>query len=325
MADQHRRGPTWGIVSTIKAGTQDILDFAAHHLELGAHRLYIFLDDPDPQTITALKPHPKVRVIACDEAHWAKRGKRPDAHQSRQTQNATRAYRRPAEVDWLAHIDGDEFLWPETSVAEALASLPPDIHVARVRPLEALAPTEPDPHAPAVCFKGMPILHEARGTVTSALYPEFAALIDDGFLSHVAGKLLVRTGLPGPRFRIHNFSSDGEKNPGQVELESVPLLHVHSDSWEAWRARFDYRHAHGAYRASLERKGPTGLNLHEFFSALIESEGEAGLRRFYETLFKATPQHCAALHELGLLRIEDLGLAAKRSRHFPQWAGADRK
>jgi len=35
----------WGIVSTIKAPLEEIERFAAHHLELGADRLILYLDD----------------------------------------------------------------------------------------------------------------------------------------------------------------------------------------------------------------------------------------------------------------------------------------
>ena len=38
----------WAVVSTIKAPTKDILNFAAHYLHLGATHLYLFLDFPDP-------------------------------------------------------------------------------------------------------------------------------------------------------------------------------------------------------------------------------------------------------------------------------------
>ena len=38
----------WAVVSTIKAPTKDILNFAAHYLDLGATDLYLFLDFPDP-------------------------------------------------------------------------------------------------------------------------------------------------------------------------------------------------------------------------------------------------------------------------------------
>ena len=65
--------------------------------------------------------------------------KRPVKHQVRQTQNATFTYHRKAEVDWLAHIDVDEFLWPAEPLAPLLAALPADIPYARVRPIEALS------------------------------------------------------------------------------------------------------------------------------------------------------------------------------------------
>jgi hypothetical protein len=308
----------WGIVSTVKAPTRDILRFAAYHLDLGAHRLQLFLDDPDPDTYALLKAHPKIRVTACDDRHWrALTGKRPHKHQVRQTANATYAYGR-AEVDWLTHVDVDEFLWPQTTVTEVLAALPDDVMTGRVRPAEALAPDTPDAHAPATCFKAIPVDRAARDRSTAALYPDYAAHIDDGFMSHVAGKIFLRTGLGEVAFRIHNVRQGAVQNPGQAEIPQIALLHVHARNWTDWRARFDYRHAKGAYRAELERAGPSGLTRHAFFAALIAAEGETGLRRFFDQVCLATPQHCEALKAQGLLRVHDLDLDARVAKHFPQ-------
>ncbi|WP_241462605.1 glycosyltransferase family 2 protein [Tateyamaria sp. ANG-S1] len=106
----------WGLSATILAPAADILRFAAYHIELGAHRLYIYLDDDNPAAFNPLKDHPKVRVQTCDAAHWKKLGgRRPVKHQARQTMNATHAYHRRAEVDWLIHMDADEFTWMPTS------------------------------------------------------------------------------------------------------------------------------------------------------------------------------------------------------------------
>ncbi|TMV14793.1 glycosyltransferase family 2 protein [Arenibacterium halophilum] len=310
---------TWGIVATIRADHTTILNFAAHHLELGAHRLYLYLDEPNPTAEAALKAHPKVRLRVCDAGYWKRQnGSRPAKHQVRQTLNATHAYARPAEVDWLAHIDVDEFLWPETGVAEALTALPAQAFTARVRPAEALAPDTPDFYAPATAFKAMHIDRTARDRSTARLYPDYAAHIDDGFLSHVAGKIFLRTGMGDIEFRIHNARKGELQNPGAVDLTTVSLLHCHANDWEDFRSRFDYRHSHGAYRAELGRKGPSGLTLHEVFAALLDSEGEDGLRRFHDSLCTATPSHCAALQAEGLLRIHDLQLEQKRARQFPQ-------
>ena len=57
---------TWGTVTTVKAPLWSILDFAAWHLEQGAQRLYLYLDDDQPQTLAVLKAHPKIRAWHTD-------------------------------------------------------------------------------------------------------------------------------------------------------------------------------------------------------------------------------------------------------------------
>jgi len=306
----------WGLVATIKANATEILDFAAHHLEMGAHRLYLYLDAPCPKAWPHLKAHPKIRVTECDQRHWKRLNGRPAKHQVRQTKNASHAYAKAGDVDWLAHIDVDEFLWPETSIAASLAALPGDVQTGRMRPMELMVPDPANP-LPGQLFKALPVPRDERRAATLKLYPHYAAHIDDGFLSHVAGKVFLRTGLEDVEFRIHNAFVDGQQNPGQVELPDIALLHMHARGWEDWSARFDYRHAKGAYRAELGRKGPSGLTLHQFFSALLEQEGQPGLRAFYDRICLATQDHCAALSELGLLRDVDLDLADSRRKQFP--------
>ena len=56
---------TWGVVSMVRGPAQDILRFAAHHLDLGADRLYLYLDEPNPEAQHQLEQHPKVQVC-----HW---------------------------------------------------------------------------------------------------------------------------------------------------------------------------------------------------------------------------------------------------------------
>ena len=128
---------TWGLVATIKTDPQEAQRFAAWHLSLGAAHLWVFVDDADPATIAALR-HPAITVTATDAAFWA--GRRPGKHQVRQAANATRAAVLAHNLDWLAHIDVDEFLLPDTqTVAQTLGALPPEASCARIRPAEALA------------------------------------------------------------------------------------------------------------------------------------------------------------------------------------------
>jgi len=304
-----------GLSATIKAPLAEIEAFAAHHLELGAHRLYLYLDDPDPDTQAALKAHPKIRVTACDATHWAKlTGKRPAKHQVRQTANATHAYGRRAEVDWLIHMDVDEFLWPEAPLPDLLGALPDAALCARVRPIEALA-------GGGTLFKGFIPNGPAREAIVDRLYPTYGRYLKGGFLSHVAGKLFLRTGLGALTVKIHNVFRGEEMNPGEVELHGVDLCHCHAQSWEEWIAAFRYRHEKGSYRAELGPSRPRargGVTLHELFAEILAQEGEAGLRAFHEETCADTPRLRAALEAEGLLRVRDLDLAAKRRTHFPQ-------
>ncbi|KIC29929.1 glycosyltransferase family 2 protein [Leisingera sp. ANG-M6] len=303
----------WGIVSTIKADTRAILDFAAYHLDLGAHRLHIYLDEPNPEAYTHLKQHPKVRVTTCDASHWKRLKKhRPVKHQVRQTLNATHAYER-IQTEWIAHIDVDEFLWPSFDLGQMLAALPQGVLCARVRPLEALAGREGE-------FKAMIPKGPEREAEVRAVYPAFGGFLKGGFLSHTAGKVIARTGLPNAELRIHNLFQEGGTVSESHELVQADLCHCHAASWEHWQSVYRYRLERGSYRPEL---GPGyarimgGLNTHELLSLIEEEYGENGLRSFFDEISAKDPAVYRKLQERGLLRNRPLGLAEKRQKHFP--------
>ncbi|WP_299597418.1 glycosyltransferase family 2 protein [uncultured Tateyamaria sp.] len=306
----------WGLSATILAPTQDILRFAAHHIELGAHRLYIYLDDDNQDAFNHLKKHPKVRVQTCDATYWKQQGGRPVKHQVRQTKNATHAYNRRPEVDWLIHMDADEFLVPDQSVSERLVALDTKQQHARVRPMEVLGGSDN-------AFKAYLPPGSNRAKIVRATYPTFGAYVKGGFLSHVAGKLFVRTGLPDIQVRIHNAFQSGQMLANAVELPEIELAHCHAKSWEAWRATYAYRLEKGSYRADLKpamtpEKG--GMTLHEMFKHLEATEGEDGLRAFYDEVIGDSPDMRARLQAHGLLREVDLNLDALMAKHFPNGA-----
>lgn len=310
----------WGIVSTIKAPEDDILNFAAYHLLRGAHRIYIYLDAPEQTVFDRLKAHPKIRVVTCDEAWWAKRNGRPDKHQTRQFINARHAYNRRPEVDWLAHIDVDEFLWPARPIAEQLAALPEICLCARVRPVEALAPA-PGDTGPETTFKAFHLGAEARRRASEAVFPTYGRYLSGGFLSHVAGKLFYRTGVDGLQAKIHNITVNGAQNPGESALTETELCHLHAQSWEDWQRTYRYRMTKGSYRPELKaqvNRDNGGLSLHQLFTMIEERDGPAGLRAFHDEVCVAHPAVCDRLAAEGLLRRYDLNLKRARTERFPQ-------
>ena len=312
-------GLKWGLTATIKAPVTDILNFVAYHLDLGAHRLYVYLDDNNPDAYAALKAHPKTRVMICDDNYWQKHaGQRPKKHQPRQTANATHAYNRRVEVDWLVHMDVDEFLWPDSDLCQQLDAIPQDILGARARPQEVLA-------GGGMTYKGFINPAKDRRAILNRLYPQFGDFIKGGFLSHLGGKLFVRTGMANVTVKIHNaFQDDDQGNQIQIkvaELPGVALCHNHAETWEDWIAAYRYRLEQGSYREELAPNRPVaqgGISMHDLFKWIEFEKGPEGLRAFFDEVCADTPELRGRLAQEGLLRTCDLQLNAKRQKHFPQ-------
>ncbi|NIZ09223.1 glycosyltransferase family 2 protein [Pseudooceanicola sp. HF7] len=313
----------WGIVATMKAPAQAVLDFAAWHLELGAHRLYLHLDDPADPVAPTLKAHPRIRAIRCTDGYWQRQGQHPKRHQVRQSANATRIYHAAAgKVDWLTHIDVDEFLMPATSVHASLSALPASCQSARIRPMEALAPDGPAPDdaSSLVRFKRFSPDPDLRRAQTSRIYPQFGDWLNGGMLSHVAGKLFVRPGLPGGVLKIHNLFTDMGQNPGIRDLADMALAHFHAADWDSWSAHFAYRLEKGSYRETLKPAAPGQETLHELLARIHGAEGQDGLRRFYDAVCRDTPELRARLAAEDLLSEAQMDFPALRRRHFRQAA-----
>jgi len=309
--------PTWGISSTIKASVDDILRFAAYHLEKGAHRLFIYLDDDNQAAFDALKAHPKIRVTLCDDAWWQKRRKaRPDMHQARQTANATHAYRRRAEVDWLIHMDVDEFLVSDQPIDSILAALPDGTNMTRIRPMEALS-------GDGTAFKRFIPGGPDRDRIVADLYPTYGLYTKGGFLSHLAGKVFVRTGLHDITIKIHNAFQNGVQITGIDNQPGLDLAHCHAKSWEDWQVSYQYRLTNGSYRAELAPNKPHekgGLSMHQLFTMIEKEAGTAGLRAFFDEVCADTPDLRKRLRQHGLLTEVNLDLSAALSTHFPDIA-----
>lgn len=308
----------WGVVSTIKAPLPAILNFAAWHLELGAHRLYLYLDEDAPNTLAALRSHPKIKAMITDAAYWNKRKGRPEKHQVRQSLNARHANNRRVEVDWLAHIDVDEFMLPDGDIGGILASLPADIACARMRPVEALAhgnTVDPDETA----FKAFHLDQKKRQAAAQACFPTWGQFLPGGLLSHVAGKLFFRTGQKGLQIKIHNVVLDGVQNPGHTECPNIELGHFHADSWQHFFQAYRFRLEKGSYRSELKPQVRTdgAPNLHDLFQTIESEGGESALKAFFQEICVADIELCLRLKANGLLRSHKLNLPKLQEKHFP--------
>ena len=298
------------MVATILAPEDEILRFAAHHLDLGAHRLYLYLDDPNPDAFDRLKAHPKIRVTTCDDIYWRRSGRdRPQKHQERQSVNATRAYRKAGDVDWLAHIDVDEYLVPKRAMDQILGDQPDDVTALRMHPVELLADGDSSAYKAALpAGSDMSLQH--------AIYGQHGPALRRGLLSHTAGKVMVRTGQKDVSVRIHRAFESGQEIAAATAPDQIELAHHHAPTWDGWIAKAPMRLDRGAYRAALKRSADV-ISQHEALSAILEADGEAGLKAFFQAVAKDTDQLRSHLTDAGLLRIFDLDLDNKVARHFP--------
>ena len=308
---------TWGIVATAKARAEDILRFAAHHIDAGASLVHVFLDESNPKAFDALVKHPRCNVTVCDESYWQQlSGERPEKVEQRQSVNASYSYRQQTDIDWLMHADVDEFLVSDRPLAEVLGGLPDDIDTFRARPMEALATSRKET---PTAFKDFVPSDGKRAAKTKRIYPTFGPYMNAGFLSHLGGKVFVRVGLPNVKFRIHNAFQDGEFIDREASSDSVRLAHLHATNWENWSTAFPFRLKQGAYRHGLKPVAHDeigDISLNDLFHVLLEDGGIDGLRLFFDEVCADSPELRERLEALGLLVLHDLDLDAKLARHF---------
>jgi hypothetical protein len=292
---------TWGTVSTIKANAEQIKPFIEHHLSLGAAQMDIFLDAPLPDSDLAHLTYPKVRFIQCDAAYWTETGKPlMEKHQQRQAFNATRAY-RDAQVDWLAHIDRDEFLYGADDVKLTLASAPDDIDALIIPPAEEIAQSDA---ADTLLFRRTYFDAGTDKALLDQLYPIFGAYLRSGFISHTAGKTFARTGLKDVRFGVHLLKRSGVEIENAKRIQSLNLLHRHAPDWESFAAHLEFRLQKGSYRD----RGQSRLGLGDIIDLLHEEHGSDGPRQLFDEICGYSADVVQKLEQNGMLIRAKLGV-----------------
>ena len=302
---------SWGVAATIKAPVDEVLNFVAYHLDAGAARVFVYLDDANMAARDILWGVDRVTTKLCDDRWWAKHGERPQEHRARQSVNANHAYRRMKQyAQWYAHIDVDEFVWPGQGIdiADILPRQDADTQSLRMHPVEML-------QGDGTAFKDRIAWNKGAGRdVAERVYPAYGGFLKGGFIGHTAGKVFVRTAQDGLRVKIHNVFQNGTRNPAETIDPDLILCHAHASSWDQFRTMLAYRMDKGSYRKELPAWD--GVSRHELFKTLLEELGDAGLRGLYDEVCLDTPRLRNALEKEGLLRICPLDLEAKRQRHF---------
>ncbi|WP_157968994.1 glycosyltransferase family 2 protein [Tropicimonas sp. IMCC34011] len=193
----------WGVVATVREPSALVLAFVAWHLSLGAEEVRIFLDDPGDPVFDELRRIDRCHVIRCDAEYWEGRRKRqrPPLQSVRQLANATWAYNR-TKVDWLLHIDADEFLWLGRPLTEELAALGPDHGWLKLRNWERCW-GETDEAGSIFSGRFRKPCRSVPEARMREIYGPMLPYLQAGFAGYPVGKGLSRTGR-GYRLNVHS-------------------------------------------------------------------------------------------------------------------------
>lgn len=287
---------SWGLVATVKAPQHKVLAFVAHHLSMGASRIWLYFDDPNDPAHAVLSRHPRVTATLCDAAYWLGK-KRHDRHQNRQSRNARDAYDQ-ADTDWMGHIDVDEFIQADRPLSDILADVAPDDSLLKLEPFEAMHdPALPDDVFTARAFRGP--LRQDYWHLRQRVLGKYRLLIPDGMLSHTVGKVIYRTGIPDLSPRLHSVMLNGKRLHQPGWHSEARLLHFHAQDQKEWLTALPFRLTRGAYQYRPE--------MQEY----LEEATPAEVGKFYRKTQTLNPKHADALLTSGRLIEADLGLRQK--------------
>jgi len=293
-------GPRWGVVMTVCEPAALVQTNVMWHLVTGAAAVHVFVDDPTDPAIQALRTLERCHVQVCDGAYWAAQRPnkgRPPSQMRRQTINANVA-QRTCGLDWLFHIDADEFIWQDGDLtAELTAHAEPQVEL-NLQVLERLFPETGQRGLFDGAFRATSDLDDATRI---AAFGDQAGMMKRGQYSHGAGKSGVRVGA-GLRLGVHNATiRDGDRwrrAPNAVST-TARLLHFDGLTPLHWLAKFlRYRLTDTDVQAAILQ--PHRQTQIDWMLQRCETraDGEAA----HHTLFALTPDRRARLEQFDLLR-----------------------
>lgn len=278
-------------VATIAREPWPILSrFLSWHLDQGAERIVLYLDDPEDPVLPRLQGEPRIDARPCTPAFWASLGLSSDARFTRRQRGVLSQAYGELQDGWLLVVDADELMWlRDRPIPQALDALPSDALSLAVQSAEQVRL----PHGAEGFRSPIP-----RAKVNE-IYGEDADLlrIRFGLAYHPEGKSFHRAGQPGLNMKLHwAHDAEGNRTPGPTwgAAERAHLLHYAAPDYALWRDKVAWRAgSHGFSQPTKDR-----------LAQIAESDDpEAGFRALYDTLHSLTEAQATALDAAGgLLR-----------------------
>ncbi len=296
MSENLKNGSRWGVTAMISEPPQLVMAFVAHHLLAGADRVIVHLDTPDPALEARLAKVPGCQVVPVTSKTWGpSRYDRPNPPSGRQ-RRLLEGVLEETDLDWIFHLDADEFLMSQRPISALLAEVDRSVDWLFVDVAERVHATDPDPDN---IFDGIfrrsfpPQLDDSLSGIDGPA----SAFLDRGLSGYPGGKSAYRPGR-GIEPDIHAPANQPVLKKGQ--LPDTRVLHFDGLTGAHWvwkkrrviaqqPAPKKLRASIAAQRAALE-------------AAATDAEAEA----IYDQMKRLSPPRLAALQAQGRIETWDI-------------------
>lgn len=297
---------TWAVVTMARAPQVYIERFIAHHLALGASRIYLFFDDPE---MAWPVKDSRVKIVVCDGTFWG--GNRPDAAEDRQRAVCRRALRWCA-CDWIAFVDSDELIHSDAADGDAvgrrLAAIGDDVLSVHMATFEATYDREPKQgDAYDTRFFKQPVSWPGgRHPILWELFGTLARGSRGGLWGHDRGKSFTRVKLADGWLPIHQYSAPIGQTRINERIDGLVLLHFDALTFADWKEK-NLRRLDGQVNF-VSVTGDPRRNIQ--FAAIAEARakgGEKALHELYRTMNVLDEDRMAKAITAGLVVEIDRG------------------
>lgn len=277
----------WSVVATVKAPKEVIDIFINHYLNIGAEKIYLYLDDPNDRSIKDFyKDNIKIDIQVCDKEYWAidykfhnlKYAGRSDAVERRQEHNLVHAIQK-CQTKWILCVDIDELIYSEREVSSILKEIPDNIFSLRIKPYEAIYLANA-PITMKEVFATRYFKH--RNTridwcFWNKIYPK-EYIHKNGLFGHITGKAFLRTDVPLKYPALHNPYSIDVELKSVFLINEIKLLHYEALTVDFFIEKTLNRLNKVFYTPSLDKPSVDRLaNLKK----LYDKKGKEGLKEAY--------------------------------------------
>lgn len=309
---QSKKKPTWGVVCTALEPPALLAAFVAHHLAIGASRVHLIIDQPNQEIEALFAQVPECQLNVGDEEFCQTHlgGAKSDRIFRRQRLNASWAA-HTTDVDWLLHVDADEFLHA-SDFAAVLAALPDEVDAVCLPNVERVYCDVNEAADDSSIFAGgfrRQITDEAAQNLL--LSEEQRNFTIGGFCGHHFGKSATRTGR-GHGIGIHRPI---RRTAPQVLTVNQPLV-CHFDGLT--RTHWVRKLLRYAGKGIYEQPPAHAVPRHNQMLYIQEHAGDPKVAaELHDRLRVLGPDAADRFAALGYLERFDLGIEQAVANLFP--------